>query len=165
MQETRFKGYFITRYGEVFSNKSGIMKPLKQSHTHNTERKNAKPYVQVGVKGCTLLHRLLADTFINCVDGLTVNHKDGDTLNNSLDNLEVISHQQNCIHAIQTGLVPTGEKHAKAKYSDELLLAALQEVVTGESVKSTAKKYGITQSYLNRVKNKKYRAYLMESFT
>ena len=162
--ETRFPNYYIddTTF-EVFSNKTGKMKPLKQSMLRDTRKKNPKPYIQVGVKGCTLLSRLIADTFIECVDGLTVNHKDGNTLNNSLENLEVITIEENQLHAKETGLLATGEKHGKCKYSDDLLLGALEEIKSGASVRSIANKYGITQSYLNKVKNGVYRAYLTDS--
>ena len=169
MTKTNYDHYYIEDVGngqyKVYSNKTGIYKELKQSQIVNNKRKNAKPYIQVGVKGCQLLHRLVADTFIGEVKGFTVNHKDGNTLNNSIDNLEIVTQLENNIHAIQEGLMPTGEKHGKAKYSDKELLTALQEVKSGASVKTTAKKYGISQSYLNKVKNKVYRAYLMESLT
>ena len=162
--ETRFPNYYIddTTF-EVYSNKTGKMKPLKQSLVRDARKKNPKPYIQVGVKGCTLLSRLIADTFIECVDGLTVNHKDGNTLNNSLENLEVITMEENQLHAKRTGLLATGEKHGKCKYSDDLLLGALEEIKSGASVRSIANKYGITQSYLNKVKNGVYRAYLTDS--
>ena len=169
MTKTNYKHYFIENIGngqfKVYSNKTGVYKELKQSHIINNKRENAKPYIQVGVQGCQLLHRLVADTFIGNIKGKTVNHIDGNTLNNSIDNLEIVTQLENNIHAIKTGLMPIGEKHGKAKYTDEELLTALREVVDGASVKSTAKKYGITQSYLNKVKNKVYRAYLMESLT
>ena len=169
MTKTNFEHYFIEDIGngqyKVYSNKTGVYKELKQSHVINSKRENAKPYIQVGVQGCQLLHRLIADTFIGCIKNKTINHKDGNTLNNAIDNLEIVSQSENNIHAIQTGLMPTGENHGKAKYSDEELITALSEIVGGASVKSTAKKYGITQSYLNKVKNKVYRAYLMESLT
>lgn len=164
LTETRFSGYFIDKNTfEVYSNKSGKIKPLKQSFVKDTRKKNPKPYVQVGVKGCTLLHRLIADTFIACVDGLTVNHIDGDTLNNSIENLEVVTIEDNQIHAKRAGLLPVGMKHGMCKYTDDLLVQALNEIKFGASVKSTAKKYGITQSYLNKVKNGVYRAYLTVS--
>ena len=159
---TRFDGYFIDSESfKVFSNKSGVLKELKQSMVRDTRKKNPKPYLQVGVEGCTLLHRLIADTFIQCVDGLTVNHIDGDTLNNSLGNLEVVTIQQNQLHAKENNLIPKGEKHGMCKYSDELLTNALRDIKNGNSVRSTAKKYGITQSYLNKVKNGVYRADLL----
>lgn len=169
MQETRFEHYFIEDIGngeyKVYSNKTGVYKELKQSKVYNTKRENAKPYIQVGVKGCQLLHRLVADTFIQCVDGLTVNHKDGNICNNSIENLEVVTQRENHKHAADTGLMPNGENHRRAKYSDEVLLNALKEYKSGASIKATANKYGISQSYLNKVKNGVYRAYLIESLT
>jgi len=169
MTKTNYEHYFIKDIGNgqfrVYSNKTGVYKELKQSQIVNNRRVNAKPYIQVSVQGCQLLHRLIADTFIGDVTGKTVNHIDGNTLNNSLENLEIVTQSENNIHAVQTGLMPTGENHGKAKYTDEELLTALREIIAGASVKSTAKKYGITQSYLNKVKNKVYRAYLMESLT
>ena len=169
MQETRFKHYFIEDIGngeyKVFSDKTGVFKELKQSKMYNTSRKNAKPYIQVNVEGCQLLHRLVADTFISSVEGLTVNHIDGDTTNNSINNLEVVTQKENHKHAADSGLMPNGENHRRAKYSDELLLNALKEYKSGASINAIANKYGINQSYLNKVKNGVYRAYLIESFT
>ena len=169
MTKTNYAHYFIEDIGngqfKVYSNKTGVYKELKQSQIINNRRVNAKPYIQVGVEGCQLLHRLIADTFIGNVKGKTVNHIDGNTLNNSIENLEIVTQLENNIHAIQTGLMPTGENHGKAKYTDKELLTALREIMAGASVKSTAKKYSITQSYLNKVKNRVYRAYLMESLT
>lgn len=156
--KTRFEHYFIDNTTfEVYSNKSGKLKPLKQSFVYDTRKINPKPYIQVGVSGCSLLHRLIADTFIKNVDGLTVNHKDGNTLNNSIDNLEVVTLRENIDHAILTGLIPKGMKHGRCKYTDNVLITALKEISNGASVRSTAKKYGITQSYLNKVKNGIYR--------
>jgi len=158
---TRFKDYFIdSTTFEVYSNKTGKMKPLKQSLVRDTRKVNPKPYMQVGVQGCSLLHRLIADTFISCVDGLTVNHINGDTLDNRIPNLEVVTSGQNQKHAQETGLLPSGETHGRCKYSDEILRNALKEIKKGASVKGTAKKYGITQSYLNKVNNGVYRVYL-----
>lgn len=162
LYETRFEGYFIDDTSfKVYSNRSGRMKELKQSYVKDVRKRNPKPYIQVGVKGCTLLHRIIADTFISSVEGMTVNHIDGNTLNNSISNLEVITMEANQKHAKDSGLIPSGEKHGRTKYSDELLTKALAEIKTGNSVISTAKKYGITQSYLNKVKNGVYRAYLL----
>ena len=159
---TRFENYFIDSLSfKVYSNKTGIMKELKQSYVRDIRKKSPKPYVQVGVKGCSLLHRLIADTFIKCVDGLTVNHIDGNTLNNTITNLEVVTIQENQEHARANGLLASGEKHGKCKYSDSLLKSALLEIKQGNSVSITAKKYGINISYLNKVKNGVYRAYLL----
>lgn len=52
------------------------------------------------------LHRLLADNFIpNPKNKPIVNHKDGDKLNNSLDNLEWATNAENIRHAYKIGLI------------------------------------------------------------
>ena len=159
---TRFDGYFIDSYTfKVYSNRSGKMRELKQSKVKDSRKKNPKQYIQVRVQGCSLLHRLIADTFISNVEGLTVNHIDGNTLNNSIDNLEVVSIEDNQLHAKNTGLLASGEKHGRCRYSDELLTKALCDIREGNSVNSIAKKYGITPSYLNKVNNGVYRSYLL----
>lgn len=55
-----------------------------------------------------LIHRLLAEAFIpNELKYKCVNHKDGNKLNNDLDNLEWCTYKHNTNHAFDTGLVPT----------------------------------------------------------
>lgn len=52
------------------------------------------------------LHRLLALTFIpNPLNKRTVNHKNGDKLDNRIENLEWATHAENTQHAHATGLV------------------------------------------------------------
>ena len=49
--------------------------------------------------GVKKIHRLVAETFIpNPKNKLEVNHIDGDTKNNRVNNLEWVTHQENCIH-------------------------------------------------------------------
>jgi transposase len=47
-------------------------------------------------------HRLVASAFIGQIPkGFVVNHKDGNGLNNTVANLEIVTQQANCIHAWQ----------------------------------------------------------------
>lgn len=54
------------------------------------------------------IHRLLAINFIPNPNNLPqVNHKDGDRLNNDIENLEWITHKDNIRHYIKRGRKPT----------------------------------------------------------
>lgn len=47
------------------------------------------------------IHRLVAEAFFDdYAEHLTVNHKDGDRLNNNVDNLEMMTFHENILHAI-----------------------------------------------------------------
>lgn len=53
-----------------------------------------------------LVYRLVATTFLeNLIDtNMTVNHKDGNRLNNNIDNLEWLTLKENIQHGFRTGL-------------------------------------------------------------
>lgn len=71
------------------------------------------------VKEC-LVARLVALTFLGeAPEGFTVNHIDGNRLNNCIDNLEWVSLADNIRHGFSTGLYPT--KQVKLQRDDKLL--------------------------------------------
>lgn len=56
-------------------------------------------------------HRLIAESFIPNIENKTdVNHKDGNKLNNSVENLEWVSRTENIYHSLRTGLHANPEK-------------------------------------------------------
>lgn len=69
-----------------------------------------------------LVHRLIATTFIPNPDNLPqINHKDGNKLNCSVDNLEWCTRSENLLHAYANGLERKvfGEDHHAHKLTEE----------------------------------------------
>ena len=90
--------YIITRNGKVFS--KHIKNYIKGSISNNgyamvvLNKKGVKP------KGF-LVHRLVATVYLdNCCHHPIVNHKNGNKLDNRIENLEWVSANQNIIHSI-----------------------------------------------------------------
>jgi hypothetical protein len=57
------------------------------------------------------VHRLVMAAFVGpCPDGMVVNHIDGDKQNNTLGNLEYVTHKENVRHAFAIGLSSYGRR-------------------------------------------------------
>lgn len=90
--------------------KGRIIKPI----INPGSRKGVLPRYQVGLsKECKVkskqVHRLVAETFLGCTDEQEVNHKDGNPLNNHIDNLECVSRNENIKHAFDNHLYSTSK--------------------------------------------------------
>lgn len=72
------------------------------------------------------VHRIVATHFIGEPSGDRnhVNHKDGNRVNNHVDNLEWVTHAENMRHAIEMGLKkqPHGEDNPACKFSDKVVM-------------------------------------------
>lgn len=97
------------------------------------------------------LHRLLAEHFIpNPLNLPQVNHKDGNKLNCSLDNLEWVTVKDNVIHAYKNGLINSlrGKNHPNyGKYGSDSKKA---KAVIAKNVKT-----GETKEYGSIIETKK----------
>ena len=94
-----FENYAISNKGAVKNLTTGkVLKPqLSSSGYFNvTLSVNGRKYTPT-------IHSLVAEAFIT-KKNQTVNHKDGDKLNNSLENLEYVTYGGNLSHAHKTGL-------------------------------------------------------------
>ena len=95
--------YLISNFGEIKGVKTGKMRRKTINH---------EGYYQVSIslgsrsiKPTIKIHIAVADTFIGNIEGLVVNHIDGNKLNNNVKNLEFCTSLENYNHAIRTGLL------------------------------------------------------------
>ena len=149
-----FDGYFVDNEGNVYSIKKGYLHKLKP-HVNQCGYATVSLSVNKRPKWITV-HKLIVNTFVRELDlskDETINHKDGNKLNNKLSNLEIISRGDNVRHSRLNGLQP-------CKFSNNVIKEALAEISEGNSVNSVAKKFNISQSYLNKVKKGIYRKYI-----
>lgn len=109
--------------------------------------------VRLGKHTAKKIHRIVAEAFIpNPLNLPEVNHKDGNKKNNCVENLEWVTHQENMIHAAETGLF--GEWAKKA--TPEIVAAIQAEYVPHSREHGTmalGKKYGIDPAYVWRIIN------------
>jgi len=103
-----YKGlYIISSLGRV---KSSSNNPTHSKEILLTPTINSSGYMKVElyknkISKIYYVHRLVALTFIpNPTNKPQVNHKDGNKLNNSLNNLEWVTRSENQKHAIKLGL-------------------------------------------------------------
>jgi hypothetical protein len=95
-----YENYEVSNQGNIKNIKTGkILKPqLSSSGYYNITLS------QDGIRETPTVHSLVAMHFIE-TKNQTVNHKDGNKLNNSIDNLEYVTYSENTKHAHDTKLM------------------------------------------------------------
>lgn len=111
-----FEGYYhVPKNERILINKEGrVIDLLSMTSLLVVTEEEAKydyPIVNISGQGTVHVHILMAITFIprDNIEGLTVNHKDGDKLNYRKGNLEWVSRSENLRHAYETGLRKDGK--------------------------------------------------------
>ena len=120
-------GYYVSSHGRIFSTRLNTSCLLKPHHTSN----KAKSYTSVALptrdggkyKKDKSIHRIVLMSFnpIVGMNELDVNHIDGNTFNNRLDNLEWVNRQENVYHAFSIGLINIGEASASSLYPTSII--------------------------------------------
>lgn len=139
-----FEDYIVTKDGEVYNKRNGHkLKP----------QINGTGYYRVGIGGkLYFVHRLVAKMYIpNPKNKPQVNHKDGNKLNNNVDNLEWVTNRENTLHAIKTGLQPIEEKSkvSKLKRSQVKFIKSHDEMTR----KELADLFNISENTISDIRN------------
>lgn len=111
-----------------------------------------------GKKKTKYVHRLVAESFLdNKNNENCVNHKDGDKLNNCLENLEWCSYKENTLHAFKNNLMNPkkcfGEENHQSKIKKHQVLK-IRKLKGKELLKETAEKFDISVSQVWSIQNK-----------
>jgi len=132
--------YTIDSNGNVYNTKTNkYLKPKKTKKGYyavslSSGKKKHSTFV--------FIHRLVAYEFIPNLDNKQfVNHIDGDKSNNSIYNLEWVTHDENMKHAFRTGLfdnklkTKVGENGCNVKFSDKFV-NEIKELVDAGNTKA-----------------------------
>lgn len=133
---------------------------------------NGYYYVDIhenGIAKKVAVHRLIAQHFLINPDAKrTVNHLDGNKLNNTLSNLEWATNSENTQHAYDTGLQPYRRNYSLKDYENFLhqvltgtSITALSKIVNQSltqlslHIKEAAIRLGLLADYVNALKEQK----------
>lgn len=129
-------GYSVTSDGHIVNKKCRRLKPFYAGEYLAVKIHNKNRYI----------HKLVAEAFVpGCFAGAEINHIDEDKTNNSAENLQWVTHKQNCNHGTRNARA--GEKHRKkiAAYKDG------KEIARFESLSDAAKQTGVCMATIGRV--------------
>jgi hypothetical protein len=136
-----FPDYAVSNYGNVKRIRQGRTNGYKDRVLSANVSSNAR-YRRVSLlknheRFDKHIHDIVADIFIGKKpNGMHVNHKDGNKLNNHIDNLEYVTPAENIRHAQRTGLMKKqyGEHTSGAKITDEDVLKIIELRKKGYSI-------------------------------
>ena len=145
------------QYGYKISNQGRAKNPQGKILGGSTHKDS---YRFVTIKGKQIpIHRIVAENFIeNKYDKPFVNHKDGNKMNNSVDNLEWVTQQENIQHSYKNKLQPSTVKTYKGKFTDEQRQQIKDEYNnTDISRRQLALKYNVSHTCICDIINDKYK--------
>jgi len=148
--------YKISNLGNVVISKT-------EKAAHSKVFKTGYKYVYVSKKQNPknfLIHRLVAAAFIpNPENKKTVNHKDGNKLNNSIKNLEWATHKENINHAIKTLKIKYGSGVKKGRLFKHVVQISLDGFIlnTFDSRLNASIETGVSKSNISMCATGKYK--------
>jgi hypothetical protein len=122
----KYPNYAVSNFGRVKRIKPGrstnvgrILKLNVYKHSYGYLVVNLGLGSRANIASKVFVHTLVADAFLKKPTKIVVNHKDGNKLNNNIDNLEYCTNVENTSHAHRIGLIKAkGENNSQAKLSE-----------------------------------------------
>ena len=104
------------------------------------------------------IHKMMAIAFIpNLENKEQVNHKDGNKINNIIDNLEWCTYHENLRHAMNHDLRAIGEKHGAAKLKNDDVLYIYKTFKNGEkTIQQLCKMFNMSYASIRDITVKRY---------
>ena len=143
--------YYVSDSGVVYNNNTGRELKLDKSTGYSRVKLSF-----LNEKKTYLVHRMVADVFIDKVDGKDmINHINGNKIDNRVENLEWVTSQENMIHARDVLMIDFNNgREAKGVACDNGMIyfsikqAAINELVTTKTVRARIKsgRYRLTTS-------------------
>lgn len=119
-----------------------------------------------GKKRNVRVHTIIAETFLEKPTGnwIVVNHKDGNKLNNCVDNLEWIEGSANVAHAVATGLMRMkGERHPLRKLNDRQVFR-IKFLSFGIDNSTLGKRLGVSREQVRDIRLNKNWKHITENY-
>jgi len=152
MQKQFYEGRYVANSdGTIYSNVTKrVLRPAK----------NSAGYLCVGLydgskpkrQKMFLVHRLIAEVFLGKSD-LCVNHKNGNKMDNRIENLEWVTTSENNKHSREVlGNRFVGQKHGRAKLTNENVLDIRKSLLPASDL---AKVYGVSWKTIKYIQTRR----------
>lgn len=154
--------YEVSNYGKIKSLRRWSGSCYKKETELSTKRLSKDGYVRIALskdnkKHETKMHRIVAEHFIeNLNNKQTVNHIDGNKLNNRVDNLEWADRHEQLVHAYSLGLKKsirgTDNNQSKLTKEDvEYIRENYKRQSTEFGTVALSKKYGVSNRVIGLI--------------
>lgn len=141
----------ISSDGQVKSTKFGKERLLKLADSSNGYLNFG--YYKDGKRTTLFVHRCVAIVFLGdrSAEGLYVLHKDGNQLNNNVDNLYWGSPQENMKDKIKHGTDAKGEKHGNSKLTEADIYKIREHRSRGMTHRDIANIFGVSTALIGYI--------------